>query len=616
MSLRRSDSSSSSCEKPYGETNLAFEDNEEKIAIDENESKTEKKKKPKDEWEINWEDEIETTNWSELSTKEKFKTVTLNTTKVIFAIGCLYIFICSISMLGDAFQILAGKAAGEIFSNESFLSNPITGLIIGILVTVLVQSSSTSTSIIITMVAANILSVEQAIPIIMGTNIGTSVTNTLVALSQAIDKEQFKKAFAGATIHDIFNLLTVLVFLPLEIVSGYLFHLTDLIVQSFHIQQGSEAPDFLKVITEPLVGHIVQINSSVIELAANATSGLEDDASMIKVCCEFSSTEWKVCIRECQSPSDFIFANTSLSDPAVGAILLVVSLLVLTSCLIGLVKTLGSVLKGTVAKMIKKVINLNFDYPFGWVTGYLAMIAGAGLTFIVQSSSVFTSTITPLVGLGIIGLKRMYPLTLGSNIGTTTTSILAALASDPSRLQSALQVSLVHLFFNISGIILWYPVPFMRLPISGAKALGIIAAEYRWFAVVYLLMAFFILPAVLLGFSFINEWLAVGIVVFFVIVALFIALITKIQRIKPKWLPTKYRSWKFLPLWMRSLKPYDKFFTKYLLCCKCCKVENDQDSDDIELSIESEIPSSSSSDTATKPSCDIDINFMNSSTKL
>lgn len=586
-----SDYTESTDSKHYKD-NLAFDSTDEKINIDE---PTKEKKKPKDEWAIDWDDEIETTDWNELSTKEKLKTITINTCKVIFAIACLYIFICSISMLGDAFQILAGKTAGEIFSNDSFLDNPITGLIIGILVTVLVQSSSTSTSIIITMVSANILSVAQAIPIIMGTNIGTSVTNTIVALSQAVDKAQFKKAFAGATIHDIFNLLSVLVFLPLEIITGYLNLLTELIVNSFNIQQGSDAPDFIKVITDPLVGHIVQVNKSVIELAANTSSGLEEDASMINVYCGEIETETTVLLngtetniivtslKKCQSPEDFLFANTGMSDPAVGAILLVVSLIVLSSCLIGLVKTLGSILKGTVAKLIKKVINLNFDYPFGWVSGYLAMVAGAGLTFIVQSSSVFTSTITPLVGLGIIGLKRMYPLTLGSNIGTTTTSILAALASDPDTLVNALQVSLVHLFFNISGIVLWYPVPFMRIPIKGAKALGNIAAEYRWFAVMYLLMVFFIIPAILLGFSFISEWFAVGVVVFGVVVALFIALITNIQSKRPQWLPLKYRNWKFLPLWCRSLKPYDKFFSKYLLCCKSCKPKEEQDDDDIEI---------------------------------
>lgn len=175
-----------------GNENPAFV-NEEKIAIEIENGEGRKEKEEKDEWAVDWEEEIETVKWSELSTTEKIKEVCLNTGKIITALACLYIFICSISILGDAFQVLAGKTAGEIFSNESFLSNPITGLIIGILVTVLVQSSSTSTSIIITMVAANILQVQQAIPIIMGANIGTSVTNTIVALSQSIDKKQFKK---------------------------------------------------------------------------------------------------------------------------------------------------------------------------------------------------------------------------------------------------------------------------------------------------------------------------------------------------------------------------------------------------------------------------------------
>jgi len=540
-----------------------------------------------DEWAVRWDEEIETTPWNQLTTSEKVKTILLNCFKVILALSFLYIFICSISLLGDSFQVLAGKTAGEIFSNDSFLNNPITGLIIGILVTVLVQSSSTSTSIVITMVAAGIIQVKQAIPIIMGANIGTSVTNTIVALSQSMDTNQFKKAFAGATIHDIFNLLSVLVLLPIEIITGYLDALTSAIVKPLEIQDSSEAPDFLKVITDPLVKHVIQVNKSVIELAANESSGLEPEASMIVTCCGYddvmtsetiNGTLVNQTIKVCSKCdiNDFLFANTSLSDVVVGVILLLVSLIVLSSCLIGLVKTLSSVLKGTVAKLIKKVININFRYPFGWVSGYLAMIAGAGLTFLVQSSSVFTSTITPLVGMGIIGLDRMYPLTLGSNIGTTTTSILAALASDPERLVQAFQISLVHLFFNISGIILWYPIPFTRLPISGAKKLGITAASYRWFAVVYLILVFFLIPALLLGVSFISEWVAVGLVAFGVLIGAIIAVISVLQEKKPNWLPKKMRTWKFLPSPMRSLKVYDKFFTS-LLCCKIFKKKKEKE---------------------------------------
>ena len=65
------------------------------------------------------------------------------------------------------------------------------------------------------------------------------------------------------------------------------------------------------------------------------------------------------------------------------------------------------------------------------------------MTILVQSSSIFTSAITPLVGIGAIHIDRMYPLTLGSNIGTTITGILAALASDPSGFKESLQVRIV-----------------------------------------------------------------------------------------------------------------------------------------------------------------------------
>merc|ERR1712024_159790 len=91
----------------------------------------------------------------------------------------------------------------------------------------------------------------------------------------------------------------------------------------------------------------------------------------------------------------------------------------------------------------------------GWLTGYLAMVVGAGLTVLVQSSSVFTSTLTPLAGTGLVTLERVYPLTLGSNIGTTTTSLLAALASSGNE-RAALQIALVHVLFNITGIAIFY----------------------------------------------------------------------------------------------------------------------------------------------------------------
>ncbi|RXM92149.1 Sodium-dependent phosphate transport protein 2A [Acipenser ruthenus] len=429
----------------------------------------------------------------------KIKSRFISFMKVPMLLLFLYMFVCSLDVLSSAFQLAGGKVAGDIFKDNAILSNPVAGLVVGILVTVLVQSSSTSTSIIVSMVSSGLFSVEAAIPIIMGSNIGTSVTNTIVALMQAGDRNEFKRAFAGATVHDCFNWLSVLVLLPLEVASGLLYHLTVIVVETFQIRSGEDAPELLKIITEPFTKLIIQVmpptrghakcaetkdllgsyssancvavvkllDKSVITGIATGDESLRNK-SLVKVWCRTSvsvsslnvtvstplnctsselcwtegDTTWTTVNQTLDTHTDkcnHLFVNSGMPDLVVGLILLAASLVVLCTCLLLLVKLLNSVLKGQVAKVIQKVINTDFPYPFGWLTGYLAMVVGAGMTFIVQSSSVFTSAITPLIGIGVISIERAYPLTLGSNIGTTTTAILAALASPGDKLAAAFQ---------------------------------------------------------------------------------------------------------------------------------------------------------------------------------
>ncbi|KAG8511240.1 Sodium-dependent phosphate transport protein 2B, partial [Galemys pyrenaicus] len=277
------------------------------------------------------------------------------------------------------------------------------------------------------------------------------------------------------------------------------------------------------------------------------------------------------------SSGQHIFVNFSLPDYAVGIILLIASLLVLCGCLIMIVKILGSALRGQVAAVIKKILNTDFPFPFAWVTGYLAILVGAGMTFIVQSSSVFTSAMTPLYGFGVISVERAYPLTLGSIIGTTTTAILAALASPGNTLRSALQIALCHFFIIISGVLLWYPIPFTRLPILLAQGLGNISAKYRWFAVFYLIVFFFLVPLALFGFLMANWPVLVGVGVPIILVLLLVLVIKLLQSRCPRVLPKKLQNWDFLPLWMRSLEPWDGLVSlatrgcQRRCCCSCPK---------------------------------------------
>uniref|UniRef100_A0A8C5NAJ2 Sodium-dependent phosphate transport protein 2B n=1 Tax=Gouania willdenowi TaxID=441366 RepID=A0A8C5NAJ2_GOUWI len=492
--------------------------------------------------------------WSELDTKGKILRVVTSIVKFFLLLGLLYLFICSLDVLSSAFQLVGGKAAGDIFQDNVVLANPVAGLVIGVLVTVLVQSSSTSSSIVVSMVSSGLLDVQSAVPIIMGANIGTSVTNTIVAMMQAGDRNEFRRAFAGATVHDFFNWLSVLILLPLEVATGVLYKLTLLIIDSFQIESGENAPDLLKVITEPLTNSIIQLFQPV--------------------SLSFVGTH--------------IFVNANLPDIAVGLILLALSLFCLCTCLILIVKLLNSMLKGQVAVVIKKVLNTDFPFPFGWVTGYIAILVGGGMTFIVQSSSVFTSAITPLVGIGVISLERAYPLTLGSNIGTTTTAILAAMASPGETLAESLQIALCHFFFNIMGILLWYPIPFTRIPIRLARGLGNKTAEYRWFAAIYLILCFLVLPLTVFGLSVAGWQVLVGVGVPVIVVVIFAIVVNVMQSRCPRYLPKGLRTWDFLPLPLHSLEPWDSVVTTSLgfcgkyccCCCKCCNCCNKGNEDE------------------------------------
>uniref|UniRef100_A0A3Q1JWD6 Sodium-dependent phosphate transport protein 2B n=1 Tax=Anabas testudineus TaxID=64144 RepID=A0A3Q1JWD6_ANATE len=542
--------------------------------------------------------------WSDLDTKGKIKRVLTGIIKFILLLGLLYMFICSLDVLSSAFQLVGGKAAGDIFKDNVVLSNPVAGLVIGVLVTVLVQSSSTSSSIVVSMVSSGLLSVKTAVPIIMGANIGTSVTNTIVAMMQCLAHvHQF---------HDFFNWLSVLILLPLEVATGVLYKLTQLIIDSFNIEGGENAPDLLNVITDPLTDSIIELDKSVINEIAMGDEAARNK-SLIKKWCKVKTNttfwngttddcpSWAVCWMEgnttmmemnstwveYQEKCKHLFASTTLPDLAVGLILLAMSLLILCTCLILIVKLLNSMLKGQVAVVIKKVLNTDFPFPFAWVTGYLAILVGAGMTFIVQSSSVFTSAITPLVGIGVISLERAYPLTLGSNIGTTTTAILAAMASPGDTLANSLQIALCHFFFNIMGIILWYPIPFTRIPIRLARGLGNHTAKYRWFAGLYLILCFLILPVSVFGLSLAGWQVLVGVGVPIVVLIVFVIVVNVMQSRCPRFLPKVLRNWEFLPRPLHSMAPWDNVVTSTFSfcgkhccccckCCKCCKKDEDE----------------------------------------
>ena len=342
----------------------------------------------------------------------------------------------------------------------------------------------------------------------MGANIGTSVTSTLVALTQAKEKKNFGRAFAGGTVHDAFNLLSVFVLLPLEVATGYLEHLSAAMTSSLGNSSSvdSSSFDIFDHIKKPVVNAIIQIDKTLMDKYADKDYVITHNETFLKTNCSYkypNGTSYKA---KCK----YFFGSDLFDDwseNTIGIVLTIVSLAIVIGSLIMISKILSSLFSGPVAKAIQKIINAE---PKHCITrhliGYLSIAIGCVLTMILQSSSVFTSSLVPLVGMGIVSLERVFPLTLGSNIGTTFTGVLAALGQS-SNFQESIQIAICHTFFNISGIIIWYPIPYLRAaPLAIARYLGERSAQHRWFAIAYLIVLFLITPAILFGLALISEY--------------------------------------------------------------------------------------------------------------
>ena len=333
-------------------------------------------------------------------------------------------------MMGIAFKLFGGDFAATLISTTA---NPFVGLFVGILATSLVQSSSTTTSITVGLVAAGALTIEGAIPIIMGANIGTSVTNTVVSLAHVSRREEFQRAFAGATLHDFFNWLAVLILFPLELFTGFLSRTSRALTSWLEGAGGIEIFTPLKAIVRP---------------TAELVSGLLGESGTL-------------------------------------------TLIVGVGLLMGSLKLLVDLLKVIMSDRAEQVLHRTlFRSPVA------AILAGTVMTVMVQSSSITTSAIVPLVGAGVVSLEQLFPFTVGANIGTTITAMLAALSTASP---AAVTVAIAHLLFNVSATLLVYvPLPMRRLPLVLARGLGRLGSENRMLAAVYIVVVFFGIPLLLL----------------------------------------------------------------------------------------------------------------------
>jgi sodium-dependent phosphate cotransporter len=351
----------------------------------------------------------------------------------------LYIFLVSISMMGGAFK----GYAGFLHELVQATSNPFVGLVIGILVTSIVQSSSLTTSIVVTLVGTGQFPIVNAVPIVMGANIGTSITSFIVSIGHITRKDEFQKAFSAATVHDFFNVLMVMILFPIELSTHYL---------------------------ERVAGALHKY------LLSGVTGGVTFK-SPIKVAAAFPVHVFK----------EFL-ASMGIPEFFAGIAMLVVALGLLFFALYFMVRLMRSVIMGRIEKIID-------DYVFK--NALTALGCGILLTACVQSSSVTCSLAVPLVAAGIITLEKAFPFVLGANIGTTITALLASFAAERSG--PAVTIALVHLVFNSTGVLLFLPLRPMRLiPINFAQWFSTVVSRRRYVAFIYIVVVFFVIPITLI----------------------------------------------------------------------------------------------------------------------
>ncbi|CAN7984616.1 unnamed protein product, partial [Ixodes hexagonus] len=468
--------------------------------------------------------------------------------KMAVLLVCWYLFLVSMDLMSSSFKLFAGRPTGGTVVQTDVMRSPVVGIMTGLLVTVLVQSSSSSTSITITLVGSQLLSVKEAIPIVMGANLGSSVTSSVAALSQVTRRDELQRAFAAATSHALFNWLTLVVLLPFEVTFAFLESSSKMAVQALDRKDRLLRFNHLHALTRPLTNFIVQLEDARPQKALDHGHPIPV-LSTVRVCCSFNGS---YCTRPCRSA----LAQLRLGDQGTGLVLLFFSLLLLLGCLSLLARTLSPALRLHLVVALSRL-------PKSFIEGYTCLCLGLLVTLVLQSSTAVSSMLTLLSAASGVDLERVYPLLLGANIGTTTTGILAALAGDPTR--DALQLALCHSFLNVYGALLFYPVPFMRFPLPLARLLASTAAQYRWFALAYLLLLFVSLPVVVLALSFAGTALFSAIGVPVLLAALCLLALNVVQKRRPVLLPPFLRTWDWLPLWMHSLVPIDLLLERRLL---------------------------------------------------
>jgi sodium-dependent phosphate cotransporter len=299
--------------------------------------------------------------------------------RVVLIVLLLFVFLVAIELLGESLAWL-GKA--NLQETLYAMDNAFVGLFIGLLLTALLQSSSTITAMTVAFVASGMLTISNAIPVIMGANIGTTITCIIVAFGHITRKKEFKRGIAAALTHNLFNIFTTIILFPLEYFTGAL-------------------------------------SKSALWLAAQLSSRL--DLGHIGFLDITISPIAKWLMTLCQG---YHFLPIGMA-----VVLLLLS-----------IRGFTKLSHAIVSRDKSKIETLLFGTPLK------SLFWGTIITAAIRSSSATTSIVVPLVAANRITIQNAFCFIMGANIGTTVTAILAALSKSEAALSIALVHLLFNVF--------------------------------------------------------------------------------------------------------------------------------------------------------------------------
>jgi sodium-dependent phosphate cotransporter len=359
---------------------------------------------------------------------------TRNNLRIALAIvGTMLLFLFALELMIGSLQH-AGKAAVGMLMEAIF--NPFTGLFIGLLISAMLQSSTATTSIVVALAASGTLPLEYAIPIIMGANLGTTITSVIVSLAFIRKKKEFKRAFSAGSYHVLFNLLTIVMLFPLE----------------YHYQFLSSLSSYL---AHTLFGRLLSTSSTSPYTVENSSSQLFD----------FFYSIW---------PSSIVWG--------------ILSVVILFGSIFIFRKLISTVLRTSSPDVFEKFFFKQPIKGFGW---------GVLITAAIRSSTVTTSLVVPLVAKRVVSLKQAAPFIMGANVGTTITAIITAFVNVES--SAVMCIALAHFLFNVIGFLIFYPIPVLRKLLTRlSNGLGKLTYTYRLAGFGFLILTFFLIPFTLI----------------------------------------------------------------------------------------------------------------------